>query len=257
MHDSDAPWKTYLVVLEGNVENKKAKLPTKVKAEKAAGGREKSTAARKGHGAAAATVPEDATEAAVTGDGMEAVDGSDKIHTDAILVPAGPVPLPPEWTTHGAITLVSHGTSGEITVIHTDMSTGTQMQPIVTTEDTETRVIALSTSAIPVPFSIPVSLAQPISMSSETSTISLSVPTLSIPVSVSDATSGSASSVLGAATSHTILAPVSESDVASEVDILHSSIQLVTVGEEEGESAAVETDDGLTAGPKNDQEDAV
>lgn len=214
MHDSDAPWKTYLVVLEGNVEDKKAKLPTKVKVEKAAGGREKSTAARKSHGAAAATIPEDATEVAVIGDGMEVVDSSDKIHTDSILVPAGPVPLPPEWTTHGAITLVSHGTSGEITVIHTDMTPGTQMQPILTTEDTETRVI-------PVPFSIPLSLAHPIPMSSETSTISLSVPTLSIPVSdaasvsISESPNISTSSVLEAAASHTILAPVSASDVTS------------------------------------------
>lgn len=213
MHDSDAPWKTYLVVLEGNVESKKAKLPTKVKVEKAAGGREKSTAARKSHGAAAATIPEDATEVIVTGDGMEAVDSSDKIHADSILVPAGPVPLPPEWTTHGAIALVSHGTSGEITVIHTDMTPGTQIQPILTTEDTETRII-------PVPFSIPLSLAQPIPMS-ETATISLAVPTLSIPVSdaasvsISETPTISTSSVLEAAASHTILATVSESDVTS------------------------------------------
>lgn len=259
MHDSNAPWKTYLVVLEGNVENKKAKLPTKVKVEKAAGGRDKSTAARKSHGAATATVPEDATEAAaITGDGMEAVDSSEKIHTDSILVPAGPVPLPPEWTTHGAITLVSHGTSGEITVIHTDMTPGTQMQPIVTTEGTETRVISLDASAIPVPFSIPMSLAQPIPMSSETSTISLSVPTLSIPVSdatsvsISETPAISTSSVLQAAASHTILAPVSESDVTSEVDILESSIQLVRVGDENGQPAAVQTDDRSTTDPKND-----
>lgn len=237
------------------MENKKAKLPTKVKAEKAAGGREKSTAARKSHDAAAATVPEDATVATVTGDGTEAVDSSDKIHTDSILVPAGPVPLPPEWTTHGAITLVSHGTSGEITVIHTDMTPRTQMQPIVTTEDTETRVISLDASAIPVPFTIPMSLAQPIPMSSETSTISLSVPTLSIPVSdamsvsISETPTISTSSVLEAVASHTILAPVSESHVTSEVDI----IQLVRVGEEKELS-----DDGLTAEPKNDpREDAV
>lgn len=237
MHDSDAPWKTYLVVLEGNVEAKKAKLPTNVKVEKAAGGREKSTAARKTHAAAAAaTVPEDATVAVVTGDGMGAVDSSGKIHTDSILVPAGSVPLPPEWTTHGAITLVSHGTSGEITVIHTDMTPGTQMQPIVTTEDTETRVISLDASAIPVPFSIPMSLATSVSIS-ETPAISTS-------------------SVLEAAASHTILAPVAESDVTS--DILESSIQIVRVGDGNGQSAAVQTDAGSTAGPKNDPwEDAV
>lgn len=237
MHDSDAPWKTYLVVLEGNVEAKKAKLPTNVKVEKAAGGREKGTAARKSHAAAAAaTVPEDATVAAVTGDGMGAVDSSGKIHTDSILVPAGSVPLPPEWTTHGAITLVSHGTSGEITVIHTDMAPGTQMQPIVTTEDTETRVISLDASAIPVPFSIPMSLATSVSIS-ETPAISTS-------------------SVLEAAASHTILAPIAESDVTS--DILESSIQIVRVGDGNGQCAAVQTDAGSTAGPKSDPwQDAV
>lgn len=244
------------MVLEGNVEDKKAKLPSKGKVEKAAGG--KNAATRKCHSAAAAAIgPDDVTEAA--DEVMEAVDGSDKSHPDSILVPAGPVPLPPEWTTHGAITLVSHGTSGEITVIHTDMTPGTQIQPIVTTEDTETRVISLEESAIPVPFSIPMSIAHPIPLTTETSTISLSVPTLSIPVSdaasvsISGTPTISTSSVLEAAASHTILAPVSESDVVSEVDILQSDIQIVTVGDEKGQcsSAEQQMDDDSTAEPKN------
>lgn len=228
------------------MEAKKAKLPTKGKVEKAAGGREKNAATRKSQGAAAATVPDDVTEAAVSGDGMEAVDSSDKTHTDSILVPAGPVPLPPEWTTHGAITLVSHG---EITVIHA----GTQIQPIVTTEDTETRVISLDASAIP--FSIPMSIAHPIPMSTETSTISLSVPTLSIPIS--DAASVSISETPTISTS-SILAP--ESDVTSEVEILQSGIQIVAVGSEKGRSPSARQlqDDGSTSEPINDpQEDML
>lgn len=216
------------------MEDKKAKLPTKEKVEKAAVGREKNPAMRKGH--AAASIHDD-----VVDDDMEAVDSSDKAHSDSILVPAGPVPLPPEWTTHGAITLVSHGNSGEITVIHTDMAPGTEIQPIVTTEDTETRVISLEGSAIPLPFSIPISIAHPIPLSTEASTISLSVPTLSLPVpdmasAISETPTISTSSVLEAAASHTILAPVSESDVTSEMDILHTEIHCVTVGNEKGPS---------------------
>lgn len=256
------------MVLEGNVEDKKAKVPTKEKEEKAAVGREKNTATRKSHPAAAtaaATVPShDVTQAAVADEGMEAVDDSGKTPTDSILVPAGPVPIPPEWTTHGAITLVSHGSSGEITVIHTDMTPGTQIQPIVTTEDAETRVISLETSAIPVPFSIPMSIAHPIPLSTEAPTISLSVPTLSIPVSdaasasISETPTISTSSVLEAAASHTILASVSE-DVTSAVDILQSDIRMVTVGNENASSPSAEqqTDDS-TAEPQNHPgEDAV
>lgn len=241
------------MVLEGNVEDKKAKLSSKEKVEKAAGGREKNTAARKSH--AAASVHDDVTEASIAGDGMEAVDSSDKAHSGSILVPAGPVSLPPEWTTHGAITLVSHGNSGEITVIHTDMTPGTQIQPIVTTEDTETHVISLDASAIPLPFSI----AHPIPLSTEASTISLSVPTLSLPVSdvtsvsISGTPTISTSSVLEAAASHTILAPVSESDVASEMDILHPGIQCVTVGNEKGAAPSPRQQmDDSAAEPRND-----
>lgn len=254
------------MVLEGNVENKKAKVPTKGKVEKAVGGREKNTATKKSQPAAAATVPShDVTEVPVTDEGMEAVDGSGKTPSDSILVPTGSVPIPPEWTTHGAITLVSHGTSGEITVIHTDMTPGTQIQPIVTSEDAETRVISLETSAIPVPFSIPMSIAHPIPLSTEAPTISLSVPTLSIPVSdaasasISETPTISTSSVLEAAASHTILASVSE-DVTPGVEILQSDIHMVTVGNENAPSPSAEqqTGDNSTAEPQNHPgEDAV
>lgn len=220
------------------MEDKKAKLTTKGKVEKAAGAREKSTTARKSHSASAAAAAPVVTEGAVAHDGLEAVHSCDKAHSESILVPAGPVPLPPEWTTHGAITLVSHGNSGEITVIHTDMTPGTQIQPIVTTGNTEAPVISLDASAIPLPFSIPISIAHSLPLSTEASSISLPVPTLSLPVSevttaaTSDTPTISTSSVLEAAASHTLLTPVSESDVTSQVDILHSDIQCVTVGDE-------------------------
>lgn len=243
------------MVLEGNVEDKRAKLPTKGKVDKAAGGREKGATTRKSP-AAAASVHGDATEAAVGDDGMEAGGSSGKAHTDSVLVPAGPVPLPPEWAAHGAITLVSHGNSGEITVIHTDMAPGTQIQPLVSTEDAETRVISLETGAIPLPFSIPISIAHPIPLSTEASGMSLSVPTLSLPVSVASipgTPTVSTSSVLEAAASHTILAPVSESEVTAQMEILPPDIQCVTVGDETGPSPSPrQQTDSSAAKPGND-----
>lgn len=220
------------MVLEGNMEDKKAKFPSKGKVGKAAGGMEDNTATRKSP--AAASTRDDVTEASVVDAGMGAADSSGKAPSNSILVPAGPVPLPPEWTAHGAITLVSHGSSGEITVIHTDMAPGTQIQPLVTTEDTEARVISLEASAIPLPFSIPITIAHPIPLSTEASTISLSVPTLS--PSVSETPTIATSSVLEAAASHTILAPVSGSDLTAEMHLLHPDIQCVTVGDEKAPS---------------------
>ncbi|XP_010731528.3 GDNF-inducible zinc finger protein 1 [Larimichthys crocea] len=216
IHDSDAPWKTYLVVLEGNVEDKKPKTPTKGKTEKAGAGEKKSTMRKSDTGAGTAGSP------SIT-------------HTDSTVVQAEQVTIPSEWTTHGAIALVSHGTLGGITVIHTEVAPGTQIQPIVTTDSTGASVISLDGSAIPVPFSIPVSMAHQIPLSSEASTISLSVPTLSVPVSdgtlasVSEIPTVSTSSVLEAAASQTILAPASEIKATSETDILPPDIQTVIV----------------------------
>ncbi|XP_070844198.1 GDNF-inducible zinc finger protein 1 isoform X2 [Chaetodon trifascialis] len=219
IHDSDAPWKTYLVVLEGNVEDKKPKSTPKGKTEKAGAG-DKKSAARKGGGGAAAA-------------GTDAAASPGKTHTDSIVVPAEPVTLPTEWATHGAIALVSHGALGGITVIHTEVPPGTQIQPIVTTDGTGASVISLDGSAIPVPFSIPMSMANPVPLSSDASTISLSVPTLSVPVSDGTLASVvSTSSVLEAAASQTILAPVSETKATSETDLLQPDIQTVIVGDE-------------------------
>uniref|UniRef100_A0A8D2ZVD0 GDNF-inducible zinc finger protein 1 n=3 Tax=Scophthalmus maximus TaxID=52904 RepID=A0A8D2ZVD0_SCOMX len=240
IHDTDAPWKTYLVVLEGNVEDKKPKTPTKGKTDKAGAGEKKNSARKSGGGAAAGS--SGAAAAAPDADGSAGAVG--KTNTDSIVVPAGPVTLPSEWTSHGTIALVSHGALGGITVIHTEMPPGTQIQPIMTTDGTGANVISLDGSAIPVPFSIPVSMAHPVTLSSPTS---LSVPSvLSVPVSVSEIQSVSTSSVLEAAASQTILAPVPEDpEIPSEMDVLEPNIQTVVVDDkvcEKEQTAAVHGD---------------
>uniref|UniRef100_A0A3B4ET66 C2H2-type domain-containing protein n=1 Tax=Pundamilia nyererei TaxID=303518 RepID=A0A3B4ET66_9CICH len=221
IHDSDAPWKTYLVVLEGNVEEKKPRSPTKIKTEEAGPGEHKSTP-RKSATTAAGDAP----------------DAGGKTHTDSIVIPSEPVSVPAEWlTSHGAIALVSHSTIGGITVIHTDVTPGTQIQPIVATDNTGTSVISLDGSAIPVPFPLPVSMAHSVPLSSEAPSTSLSVPTLSVPVSegflasVSQIPGVSTSSVLEAAASQTILAPVSDSKAASDTEPPDPNIQTVVIGE--------------------------
>ncbi|GLD75505.1 GDNF-inducible zinc finger protein 1-like protein [Lates japonicus] len=254
IHDSDAPWKTYLVVLEGNVEDKKPKSPTKGKTEKAGAGEKKSSARKSG--AAASTAG-----------------AAGKTDTESIMVPAEPVTLPSEWTSHGAIALVSHGALSSITVIHTEVPPGTQIQPIMTTDSTGASVISLDGSAIPVPFSIPVSMAHPIPLSSEASSTCLSVPSvLSVPVSdatltsVSEIPAVSASSVLEAAASQTILAPVSEAKTTSEMDILPPNIQTVIVSDKvcgKEQTAAVQSDgqqrtaDNSLDEPKGSDQEAV
>ncbi|XP_034006649.1 GDNF-inducible zinc finger protein 1 [Trematomus bernacchii] len=209
IHDSTAPWKTYLVVLEGNVEDKKPKSPTKGKTEKA-GAKEKRSTAKKNNVAAAA---------------------SENTHTDSFEMSSEPVILPPEWTGHGAIALVSHGALGGITVIHTEMPPGTQIQPIITTDSTGASVISIDGSGIP--FSIPVSIAHSLPMYSEAS-MSLSTSTVVSPVSDGPFTSEiqtiSTSSVLEAAVSQTILAPVLETKATSQADISQPDLLTVVIG---------------------------
>ncbi|KAF3702652.1 GDNF-inducible zinc finger protein 1 [Channa argus] len=219
IHDTNAPWKTYLVVLEGNVEDKKPRTPTKGKTEKSGAG-EKKNAARKSVGNAAGAAA--------------------KATPDSTVVPSEAVTVPSEWTS-GAITLVSHGSLSGITVIHTEVAPGTQIQPIVTTDTAGTSIISLDGSAIPVPFSIPVSMAHSVPVSSEASSTSLYVPSvLSVPVSdgtlasVSEISTISTSSVLEAAASQTILAPVSETKASSEANELHPNIQTVIVSDKAG-----------------------
>ena len=218
-HDADAPWKTYLVVLQGNVEDRKPKATPKGKTKKAGAGEKTSTSTKSAGGAATGAEGDTAAVDAAAG----------KTTTDSIMVPVEPVTLPSEWTSHGTIALVSH--SG-ITVIHTEVPPGTHIQPIMTTDGTSTNLISLDGSAIP--FSIPVSMAHPIPLSSPSSTTSLSIPSvLSIPVSdatlasVSEIPAVSTSSVLEAAVSQTILSPVSE----TKINQLEPDIQTVIVGD--------------------------
>uniref|UniRef100_A0A3B3XQI3 GDNF inducible zinc finger protein 1 n=1 Tax=Poecilia mexicana TaxID=48701 RepID=A0A3B3XQI3_9TELE len=206
IHGSDVPWKTYLVVLEGNVEEKKPKSPTKEKG----GSEEKRSTASKSSSSPVPTV--------------HAVDDADKSSTETVVVPTEPVTLPADWARHGAITLVSHGGVGAITVIHTEVPPGTQIQPIGTS------TITLDGSAIAVPFSIPVSVAQ--TLSSEAPSGSLSVPTLSVPVSETLLASDiSTTSLLEAAAAQAVLAPPSENNPTSESDKMHPDIETVIVGE--------------------------
>ncbi|XP_028996189.1 GDNF-inducible zinc finger protein 1 [Betta splendens] len=224
IHDSDAPWKTYLVVLEGNVEDKKPKSPTKDKAETAAAG-EKKGKARK------------------SSDGKAAVEAAAKTSTNAE-VSAEPVTLPPDWTGHGAIALVSQDALGAITVIHTEVPAGTQIQPLVTTDSTGTSIISLDGPAISVPFSIPVSMARSIPVAAGSAS-ALSVPASDgASASVSVVPTVSTSSVLEAAASQTILAQVSETKTAPEAEVA-PDLQTVIVGNctrEEEQPATVQTD---------------
>lgn len=224
------------------MEGKKPKTPSKGKTEKAGAGEKKSTARKSGSNATVATP------------GAAA-----KTNTSSTVVSAEPLTLPSEWTSHGAIALVSHGTLGGITVIHTEVPPGTQIQPIVTTDTTGASIISLDGPAIPVPFSIPVSMTHSIPVSSEASSTALSVPSvLSVPVSddtlasVSEIpTVVSTSSVLEAAASQTILAPVSDSKATSEADILQPNIQTVIVADSVGgkeQTATVQSDGQQSTG---------
>ncbi len=130
-HDKQTPWKNFLVVLEGNVENR-AKKPkgSSQKKDKA------STASSK------AQAPESNVQKT-----QEVLAGS-----------AEPVTISGDWAGPGTIALVSHTALGGLTVIQTEIPAGTQLQPLVTTDG----VISLDASAVgmpvTVPFSIPISV---------------------------------------------------------------------------------------------------
>ncbi|XP_056150234.1 GDNF-inducible zinc finger protein 1 [Lampris incognitus] len=233
-HDTDAPWKNYLVVLKDNVEEKKPKLSPKGKAEKSG-----------------AVERQDKGE----GDGSICNRGS-KAQAKTIAVPAEPVALSADWASHGTIALLSHSALGGITVIHTEVPTGTQIQPIVTTDSAGASVISIDGSAISVPFSLPVSMGHPISVHS-TSASSSSSLTVPVSVAVSEATSTSVSktptvstaSVLEAAVSQTILAPVSGTDAAPGTDMMEPDIQTVVVS---GKGCITEQTATLSADGRDD-----
>lgn len=227
IHDADAPWRNYLVVLEGNVEEKKPKTPTKEKMDKLGAGERKGSPGK---------ISSDA--------------GAAKSNTDSLVVQTEPVTLPSDWATHGAIALVSHGALGGITVIHTEVPPGTQLQPIVTTDSTGASVISLDGSSLP--FSLPVSMAQSLPLVSDAAS------TLVVPVSDGAVTSDtetptmSTSSVLEAAASQTILAPGNKTP-ASEGEILSPDIQTVIITDkciEELKDEQQKTDEKPTEEPE-------
>nr|XP_057912329.1 GDNF-inducible zinc finger protein 1 [Doryrhamphus excisus] len=123
-HDSSAPWKNYLVVLEGNVEEKKSKVASKAP-----------TQGKK--------TPSKKDEAQVC-----------KTNTEAVVV-AEPVALPSEWAGHEAIALVSHTHLGGITVIHTEVPLGTRLQSVVTPDSTDASVMTVDGPTAPIPLTEP------------------------------------------------------------------------------------------------------
>ncbi|XP_046692319.1 GDNF-inducible zinc finger protein 1 [Silurus meridionalis] len=180
-HDKDTPWKNYLVVLEGNVEER-VKKP-------------KGSSVRK-------------EKAAVNPDEHQAVeDQTDSKSRETESVPVEPVTISGDWTDPGTITVVSHGTLGNLTVIQTEMPPGTQLQPIVTADGANVISLEGSAVAIPValPFPIPISVAHTISGSASlTRTVALGEQT-----AVSDAISAPATSAAPVATvTEGILSPV-------------------------------------------------
>lgn len=157
-HDKQTPWKNYLVVLEGNVEDR-AKKPK--------------GSSQKKHKASAAVSEAQAPE-------------SNAQKTQEVLAVSGePVTISGDWAGPGTIALVSHTALGGLTVIQTEVPAGTQLQPLVTTDGTS--VISLDASAVgmpvTVPFSIPISVTHSIGVSPS---ISSSVP-ITVTSHVSDA----------------------------------------------------------------------
>ncbi|XP_061900935.1 GDNF-inducible zinc finger protein 1 [Entelurus aequoreus] len=180
-HDSSAPWKNYLVVLEGNVEEKKPKVPSEAPTQ------EKKTPAKRVNAKARKTNAEAAPVAET-------------------------VALPSEWEGNGALALLGQQAHlNGITVIHTEMPSGTQLQSMVTPDNTDARDIALDGLAVPVSFAIPV--ARP----------------FHAPIPESSSSETSMTSVLETAVSQTILAPVC--DVTAEEQDLHPNIHTVTVSD--------------------------
>uniref|UniRef100_A0A1A7Z579 Heterogeneous nuclear ribonucleoprotein A0, like n=1 Tax=Iconisemion striatum TaxID=60296 RepID=A0A1A7Z579_9TELE len=213
IHNSDAPWKTHLVVLEGNVEEKKS--PSKEKAEP-----EKKRTTRKGSD----TVPDVSVSA--PGTSSAAVDAAaGTTQTETTVVSTEPITLPSGWASQAAIALVSHG---GITLFHSEVPAG--IQPMVA-NGTGARIISLGGSTIPVPFSIPVS--QSVTLSSEGSSTSLSLPTLSLPdsdgvlASVTDISTVSTSSVIEAAASQTILASPVENTTLTQTSTSDYNIVII------------------------------
>lgn len=163
-------------------------------------------------------------KASVNADGHQAAEDQNNTKTqEPVSVTGEPVTISGDWADPGTITVVSHGTLGNLTVIQTEVPPGTQLQPIVTADGA--RVISLdsSTVGIPValPFSIPISVAHSISGSaSMTGAVAFSTT-----ASVSDA-------ILAPATSAEPPAPGTEG-ILSPVELtLSTSSECVTAQSE-------------------------
>lgn len=225
-----------MVVLEGNIEEKKQRSVTEENADKAEPVGKNSATSERPSAAPAVSTPA-ATPAP----------GAGTTQCQTTMVTTESVTLPPDWTSHGAIALVSHN---GITVIHTEVPAGTQIQPVIATNSAGTSVISLDPSSIPVPFSIPVSMSQPVSLSSEGSSSSLSLPTLSIPVSdtllasVSGISTVSTPSVLEADASQANLVSHPENNSHSDTNALSPDIQTVIIGNETAEEGETNKSDG-------------
>ncbi|KAI7800191.1 GDNF-inducible zinc finger protein 1 [Triplophysa rosa] len=171
-HDKQTPWKNFLVVLKGNVEDrvKKAKGSSQKK--------EKTPTVLE---------PQSDTEKP----------------QELVTVSGQSVNISGDWAGAGAIALLSHTALGGLTVIQTEVPVGTQLQPIVTADGTS--VISLDASAVSipvtVPFNIPISVAHSITVSPS---ISASVPgqgsdaILAPMVSTTTAEEGTVESILAA-----------------------------------------------------------
>lgn len=142
-----------------------------------------------------------ATVAPAADDASPEAAAAEKSQSDPIVVSAEPVALPADWTS-GAIAVVSHGTVGEIAVIHADE---TQIQPMVTSDGVG--IISLDGSTIPVPYSV----APDLPATSEASVV----------------------------TSHAILAPDLQSEGLSDAAAITSAEGTAAGGQQTGDEASV------------------
>ncbi|XP_073672809.1 GDNF-inducible zinc finger protein 1 [Garra rufa] len=219
-HDKQTPWKNYLVVLEGNVEDR-AKKP-------------KGSSQKK-----------DKASAAVSE--VQAPESDAQKTQEVVAVSGEPVTISGDWAGPGTIALVSHTALGGLTVIQTEVPAGTQLQPLVTTDGTS--VISLDASAVgmpvTVPFSIPISVAHSIGVSS----ISGSVP-ITVTSHVSDA-------ILAPATTAATSEATENGLVSAAVDEC-VSVQSVVVGETDCADTQQEVSENIqTAEASNNMEISV
>ncbi|XP_052442838.1 GDNF-inducible zinc finger protein 1 isoform X1 [Carassius gibelio] len=192
-HDKQTPWKNYLVVLEGNVEDR-VKKP-------------KGSSQKK-------------EKVSVTVSEAQAPESNAQKTQEVVAVSGEPVTISGDWAGPGTIALVSHTALGGLTVIQTEVPAGTQLQPLVTTDGTS--VISLDASAVgmpvTVPFSIPISVTHSISVS----------PSISSSVPITVASHVSDTILAPATTAATSEAEATENGLASAECV---SVQAVTLEE--------------------------